>query len=494
MKLHGNIWKFVAVNVFIALFLWIISTPSVCQDSPSKASLPVLIPMQGIPDIVKYSSIPGQGRVEEVVFSPDGKYLVLSVPAAIILRDLKSGEEKILRIKTHFSSCPQISFSHDGKTLASVFGDEVVIWDMSSFKSKIIKETPYTTVVDLSPDGRTIVTGFLELSLLDVTTGKKVKTLMKEDKNSNYRHFCFRFSPDGKFIFSARNNEIVMLDTITGKILKTLSGHKNNISDMALSSDGKLLASGEYDNGIILWDTITGNKLKEISLSKILKASYEKLDQEIGGMKVQLKYGIFSICFSPENKIVAAAVAPFTFSWDEKVRSNTSVVTIDLINDNIRVIKLPFCCALTFSPDGRFLVTASADGNVLANFWDMSGYNIKRNFIKDPFETTQEYEARVKTLEFPYSFPVYLDKSQYDADKGGFETKFFINELFIPVEREKAKEMVNKSPDSLKLTGKIKYYKPETLMLDQAELVDMTSGEKYPVVNTGLVEKKEAQK
>jgi len=47
----------------------------------------------------------------------------------------------------------------------------------------------------------------------------------------------------------------------TGRELRTLAGHKDQVTSVAFTPDGKTLASGSYDHTIRLWKVETGECL-----------------------------------------------------------------------------------------------------------------------------------------------------------------------------------------------------------------------------------------
>jgi WD40 repeat protein len=121
----------ILLSAFILLFF---SANVLAQTSSPEGNQPVLIPLKDIADVIKHLTVPGQGRIEELVFSPDARYLAMGSGNSILLWDLTSGEFKSLSVPVKFSTFySECSFSPDGKTLASVISREkLVLWDLTT--------------------------------------------------------------------------------------------------------------------------------------------------------------------------------------------------------------------------------------------------------------------------------------------------------------------------------------------------------------------------
>lgn len=71
------------------------------------------------------------------------------------------------------------------------------------------------------------------------------------------------YSPDGKALATAGDQQIITIwDVNTGRVLRNLEGHSNDISALTYSPDGKFLASGSDDKTIKLWDANTGHEIR----------------------------------------------------------------------------------------------------------------------------------------------------------------------------------------------------------------------------------------
>jgi len=145
------------------------------------------------------------------------------------------------------------------------------------------------------------------------------------------------FSPDGKTLASGSlDRNIILWDTTSNQPTKTLSGHKSYIYSVVFTPDGKFLISGSGDKTICFWDVKTGEQKQtlkghEASVTALAISNDGKVlasGDTFGTLKLwEVQSGkelhtingrlmITSIAFSSDEKIVADAQStPFVRLW-----------------------------------------------------------------------------------------------------------------------------------------------------------------------------------
>lgn len=141
-------------------------------------------------------------------------------------------------------------------------------------------------------------------------------------------------SPDGKYLATGdANGEIHLWQILDGKQLRIYRGHIGWVRSVAFSPDSKLLVSGSDDCTVRLWD---------VNLSRCLKES--KHHTSI----------VHSIAFSPDGRTVVSGSDDFTVKlWDVNTGQSR-----DFGKQDLRVR------GVAFSPDGKLVASAGDDSTI----------------------------------------------------------------------------------------------------------------------------------
>jgi hypothetical protein len=184
------------------------------------------------------------------------------------------------------------------------------------------------------------------------------------------------FSPDGKILATGSLRGAVRLwNPLSGTEIKRLAGHESDITALAFSPDGAVLVSASRDGVLRLWNVLSGNEILTIQAEHSVAFSPNGRLLATGGQdglvtiwdvntgaQVQVITGgigaIRSIAFRPGGRQIA-------------IGGDTNVVQVWDITNATLVFDLPYSTGVTtvaYSPDGLWLVAAGK--NILPWEWD----------------------------------------------------------------------------------------------------------------------------
>jgi len=230
-----------------------------------------------------------------------------------------------------------------------------------------------------SSSGKWIATGGGDttVKLWDAETGKETRTLYGH--TSEVR--AVAFSPDEKriaascsIVFSDEQSVTRVWNIEDGRELFALKGHTGGITCVAFSPDGKTIITGSYDGTVRLWDAETGGETA-------IFPSYSIETSDAWWRRYSESF-VYSLACSPDGEKIAAGYQDGQVRiwqrWEAKMweslkdtfespwRSNSiQAHTKEAVDFDY----LGSVYSVSFSPDGKRLVTGSRDKTV--KIWDV---------------------------------------------------------------------------------------------------------------------------
>ncbi|KAL7925830.1 WD40-repeat-containing domain protein [Trichoderma austrokoningii] len=154
--------------------------------------------------------------------------------------------------------------------------------------------------------------------------------------------YSVAISSDGRYLASgSRDKTIKIWDVTTGKERQTLKGHKGSITSLAFTPDGHFLASGSEDKTIKIWDKETGKAQLTIS---------EGIDSMVT-----------SVAYSPDGKYLASGSESSSVKiWNPETGKRHMT-----LQDHEGPVT-----SVAYSPNGKYLASGSRDKTV--KIWEVA--------------------------------------------------------------------------------------------------------------------------
>ena len=323
-----------------------------------------------------------RSAIYSVVFFPDGVRLASgSGDCDIRIWNSIIGDTLAI-LKSHTGLVKNLAFSLDGKKLFSGSYDNTVkTWE--SMKYGLLKTIKCTGVLQsISSDGSKAALGVGDaINVWDLDSNKQYNVLSGHTGSIS----SLAVSNDGKLIASGSWDKTVKLwDIATGNLYSTFQGHTDGILSLAFSPDGERLATGSFDNTVKVWAVKSGvllysckdftNFIWNVAFSPdgtmIACGSWDNtvrvLETASGRVLNTFLMAGSSLCFSPDNKKLVTGGFGILRVWDLNrgyVLKDLSTLAGDIVS-------------MAYSPDGNRIAIGNINRSL--NIWDMSSYTLTK--------------------------------------------------------------------------------------------------------------------
>jgi WD40 repeat protein len=348
--------------------------------------------------------VPTTGWVDQVSLSPDSGHVAASFDKALYIWNAVTGD-KIAPLR-HRSDVDQIVFSPDGHLIAGAYGTSILtagdtvarVWSADTGSLKFsLKHKSIVTCVAFSRDGRYLIVGTIDgdIDVWDMNSGQE------HFKLSGHDDAVLSVAVDSAntfFVSGSADRTARVWDFKSGKLRSVLRGHLGWVSDAKFLNNGASIATASRDGTLRIWDLkgvqtfqfplgsgknlpngrvdVIPNTTKLVTLSDSIQlwdlsnVGHRELSSEANDVAGALMLRE-SIVFSPDaSRILIVPEKSPPALWNINGRK---IAELSGHTDNVY--------AARFSPDGKRIVSSSADGTF--RVWDgLDGHLIYRSNTK----------------------------------------------------------------------------------------------------------------